>query len=90
MLLSHKKEVLQLHGCNFFKNQSYYSKIDIQGENRNQEYQFWETETMTEPQILEFVSVHNFNPISPTLGLPLQFIESVDTKPSTPLHPNQS
>ena len=45
---------------------------------------------MTEPQILEFVSVHNFNPISPTLGMPLQFIESVDTKPSTPLHPNQS
>ena len=51
----------------FFENQSYYSKTKIQEKNRIQEYQFWETETMTEPQTLESIIVHNSNTICPTL-----------------------
>ena len=73
----------------FFENQSYYSKTKIQEKNRIQEYQFWETETMTEPQTLEFVIAHNSNPISPASSLSLQTTEFVDIEPSTP-HPNQS
>ena len=69
----------------FFENQPYYSTIDIQGENRIQEYQFWEIETMTEPQTLESVIVHNSNPIPPAPSLPLQANEFIDTEPSTPL-----
>ena len=45
---------------------------------------------MTEPQTLESIIVHNSNTISPTLSVSLQTIESIDTKPSTPLRPNQS
>ncbi|RVW53178.1 hypothetical protein CK203_007166 [Vitis vinifera] len=45
---------------------------------------------MIEPQTLEFVIVHNSNPISPAPSLPLQTTEFVDTKLSTPLHPIQS
>ena len=55
----------------FYENQPYYSKTPIQEENRIQEYQFWGTETMTEPQTLEFVIVHNSNPISPAPSLSL-------------------
>ena len=74
----------------YYENQSYYSKIDIEGENRIQEYQFWETKTMIKPQTLESIIVYNYNPISPAPSLSLQMIESVDTEPSTPLGPNQS
>ena len=69
----------------FFENQPYYSTIDIQGENRIQEYQFWEIETMTEPQTLESVIVHNSNPIPPAPSLSFQTNEFIDTEPSTPL-----
>ena len=72
----------------FFENQSYYSKTDIQWDNRIQEYQFWETETMTKPQTLEFVIVHNFNPIFLAPNLPLQTTKFVDTELSTPLSLN--
>ena len=74
----------------FYENQPYYSKTPIQEENRIQEYQFWGTETMTEPQTLEFVIVHNSNPISPAPSLSLQTTESVDIESSTPLCPNKS
>ena len=40
--------------------------------------------------MLEYVIVHNSNPISPTPSLPLQTTESIDIELSTPRHPNQS
>ena len=67
----------------FFENQSYYSKTDIQGENRIQEYQFWEIETMTEPRTLESVIVHNSNLISLAPSLPLQTTKFVYTEPTS-------
>lgn len=74
----------------FFENQFYYSKTDIQKENRIQEYQFWETEIMIEPQTFESVVVHNSNLISLARSVSLQTTEFVDIEPSTPLSPNQS
>ncbi|KAL6348275.1 hypothetical protein AAG906_005572 [Vitis piasezkii] len=50
----------------------------IEGENGIQEDQFWEIETMTKPQTLESVIVHNSNPISLAPNLPLQTTEFVD------------
>ena len=69
----------------FFENQFYYSKTNIQGENRIQECQFWETKNMIELQTLESVIVHNSNPIFLALSFLLQTTESVDTESSIPL-----
>ena len=35
----------------FFETQPYYPKIDIQGENSTQEYQFWNLESLSESPI---------------------------------------
>ena len=47
----------------FFETQPYYPKIDIQGENSTQEYQFWNLESFSESPIITInhVPTKSFN-----------------------------